>query len=987
MGGLKKIPAWISSGIGSTSKADEWFKNYTPAEQEMFLSLSQSGHKPEDINHFLHTQFWPYEGMGIEGLAPIQKIKKQVNEDLEMGDINLIGDQRVTTADNLYKTQRQTDLDAVIAGTMPVKDFKSKYMKTDYFSTADRNYAAQTLGLEPNKVSERTLKPIVSMSETKKAQYQAGVYDDPKIKENISKGTSKAKRDAANKILGMLEYNPDMATATFIDNITDPAVKNLVKKEYPELYTGKKQNFKTKYEEKAFKAGIKKLDPNYQYDRGHLIQMGLKDLFKGDDVEFPKFPTENTLNNFHDNLNSFINNAQTKRKDLIEAGDFEQVKVIDGNIEEVKSMVTDLLLESPIKGQKKTDIISPYPEGATMQVKMNIFMEKLPDALSKYPKIKEKFKKLRADTGLKRGGFVPKMSYGGDTSQYSSKDAEDYVQLAMLKGNPFKIKKPPEIVTDFDTNIKITDQGPGKTKIKETEQLKIGPADQKSIFYLKSDEVLANATQNKMQPSQWLGYLQKNGVSPTELDEFGLQNVIYNLGDYNPSTKKFNNNKAISKNDLITAYKKEKPQLTYKINQVEPFEKGLTDFRLFIGHSDKYSNQTDIEKIRSLKNKPADLGGNDLRVKLSAILDNSEYKSWDDMSKDIQFVINDTYKKYYGIDNVIKNGVGDEVVPFYSKNILDRFKRLKGGEGFYFSKDNVRHSGAQFLAGGTGYIEIPFTYNPQKGSKRASEPKYTYGEGHFTNTEGNNPVFWLRASERVDESGRRLLFIEEIQSDMHQKVKQNPDTFSYAKRHDSPGMINSNMVLDQINNLKVELGKVTDQIDKITGHTDPSATTIMERLKVKRESIRNQITELSNSIQDAAKKDDSVFPEGPFKKSENQAKVALKTAIKLAKEEGFDGVAIITGKAKNAGANASGKNAKGNLGFYDNIASKAAKNVAKNLDLDFSATNIKDGNGNTWAKIPLIELNKLTETKPTDMYKNTGGYIHYPSFVDVVSPL
>ncbi len=101
MGGLKKIPAWISSGIGSTSKADEWFKNYTPAEQEVFLSLSKSGHKPEDINHFLHTQFWPYEGMGIEGLAPIQKIKKQVNEDLEMGDINLIGDKRVDTADTL----------------------------------------------------------------------------------------------------------------------------------------------------------------------------------------------------------------------------------------------------------------------------------------------------------------------------------------------------------------------------------------------------------------------------------------------------------------------------------------------------------------------------------------------------------------------------------------------------------------------------------------------------------------------------------------------------------------------------------------------------------------------------------------------------------------------------------------------------------------------------------------------------------------------
>ena len=45
--------------------------------------------------------------------------------------------------------------------------------------------------------------------------------------------------------------------------------------------------------------------------------MGLRNLFEGEDLIFPKFPTENTLNNFHDNLNSFINNAKTKRKMII----------------------------------------------------------------------------------------------------------------------------------------------------------------------------------------------------------------------------------------------------------------------------------------------------------------------------------------------------------------------------------------------------------------------------------------------------------------------------------------------------------------------------------------------------------------------------------------------------------------------------------------------------------------------------------------------
>ena len=144
---------------------------------------------------------------------------------------------------------------------------------------------------------------------------------------------------------------------------------------------------------------------------------------------------------------------------------------------------------------------------------------------------------------------------------------------------------------------------------------------------------------------------------------------------------------------------------------------------------------------------------------------------------------------------------------------------------------------------------------------------------------------------------------------------------------------------------------------------------------------------LQNSIKEAGKRNENVFPEGPFKKSENQTKVALKALINLATKEGFDGVAIVTGKAKNKFASASGEVAKGNLGFYDGIAVKAMKNVAKNLDLDFSATNIKDGDGNTWAKIPLINLKEATVNKSVDLYKAEGGYIHRPSFVDVIPTL
>ena len=604
--------------------------------------------------------------------------------------------------------------------------------------------------------------------------------------------------------------------------------------------------------------------------------------------------------------------------------------------------------------------------------------------------------------GRNDGGLVrPNMALGGDMAQFTEMESvvpdlnpdEAEVQLAMSFKNPFKLKKTPPLIDDVDTTLKIADQGPGTAKkATQTHTLDAGVGSD-SVFYLKSDMELANAVQDKMTPQQWLGYLTKKGVSPTELDEFGLKNLLYRVGGWDESTKKWKNNKAVSKSDLIAAYKNEKPVISYKIHQIEPFEKGITDFHSFLtkrkSGGSYYHGESAMDDIRGLLNKPQDIAGDTLRLRLSETLKNVSdlKKDWPVSEKAIIADINKTFKQFYGIDDVIKNGIPEGMkIPFYSKNLLDRFNRLRKGEGFYFTKGkDVRHAGTQFMPGGTGYIEIPFTYNPNPKGARANEPRFTFGEGHFTNPEGNNPVFWMRASERVDEQGNRILFIEEIQSDMHQKVKQKPDTFSYAPRFDQPGIANYH---GRFQDLKKELTKVSDQIDKIPGHTDPSATTVMERLKVKRDYIRAEMDRLTKQFEGASgKQADEVFPEGPFKKSENQTKIALKTAINLATKEGFDGVAMVTGKAKNKFANASGETAKGNIGFYDNIAVKAMKGTAKNLDLDFSATNIKDGEGNTWAKIPVINLKEATINKSVDMYKAEGGYIHRPSFVDVIPTL
>ena len=207
----------------------------------------------------------------------------------------------------------------------------------------------------------------------------------------------------------------------------------------------------------------------------------------------------------------------------------------------------------------------------------------------------------------------------------------------------------------------------------------------------------------------------------------------------------------------------------------------MKDFALFMskrksGGSYYHGDVDPMGDTRGLMNKPQDIAGDTMRHQLMKYFGNNQdfKKDWAQNEKAMVNDFNRIYKQFYGIDNVVENGIPEGMkIPFYSRNLLDRFNRLRKGEGFYFAKGKaVQHEGTQFMPGGTGYIEIPFTYNPNPKGKRATEPRFTFGEGHFTNPEGNNPVFWMRASERVDEQGNRILFIEEIQSDMHQKVKQ-----------------------------------------------------------------------------------------------------------------------------------------------------------------------------------------------------------------------
>ena len=71
---------------------DRLLKNY----------LISKGQKPDDVDFFMHTNFYPSADM-YDVKPNIQAVKENVNLDLDMKNIDIVDDKRVTTADTMLK--------------------------------------------------------------------------------------------------------------------------------------------------------------------------------------------------------------------------------------------------------------------------------------------------------------------------------------------------------------------------------------------------------------------------------------------------------------------------------------------------------------------------------------------------------------------------------------------------------------------------------------------------------------------------------------------------------------------------------------------------------------------------------------------------------------------------------------------------------------------------------------------------------------------
>jgi hypothetical protein len=135
----------------------------------------------------------------------------------------------------------------------------------------------------------------------------------------------------------------------------------------------------------------------------------------------------------------------------------------------------------------------------------------------------------------------------------------------------------------------------------------------------------------------------------------------------------------------------------------------------------------------------------------------------------------------------------------------------------------------------------------------------TYRSSHFPEQE--NPLAHIRVNDRIDADGKKMLLIEEVQSDWHQKGRD----IGYAK------------------NVKDELDAIQKQMSELGNQRDPVTNRMVNE---------DQWFELGRKKDELIKQSQGV-PDAPFKDTWYQ--LALKRAIQHAAENGYDRIGLTTG--------------------------------------------------------------------------------------------
>jgi hypothetical protein len=205
-------------------------------------------------------------------------------------------------------------------------------------------------------------------------------------------------------------------------------------------------------------------------------------------------------------------------------------------------------------------------------------------------------------------------------------------------------------------------------------------------------------------------------------------------------------------------------------------------------------------------------------------------------------------------------------------------------EGKYTLKGPVR--GDPYLTGADGN---PIAFDSQE--KAMASPIFqryrnqvepiNYQEGHF---DENNVLAHMRVNDRMID-GKKSLFVEEIQSDWHQQGrKRGYESENKVKRAEEIKKIQEErqFLLDEKKNLE-------QQAEPFTSQGKDAPPEIVDRWS----AVSNRINDLQSAENKLNRATSQGVPDAPYKKSWQE--MAMRRAIQMAVDEGYDRVAFTTG--------------------------------------------------------------------------------------------
>ena len=222
--------------------------------------------------------------------------------------------------------------------------------------------------------------------------------------------------------------------------------------------------------------------------------------------------------------------------------------------------------------------------------------------------------------------------------------------------------------------------------------------------------------------------------------------------------------------------------------------------------------------------------------------------------------------------------------------------------------------------GGENYQEIQFTLASDElpvGSKAA---EIDYEAVHWENPDSDNMIFHIRATDRTTPDGKKVLYIEELQSDWGQQGRKRGFELKGKEKAKA----------------EKRLKELTEQRDNHKGFNLPKEKSDrmspeerskqLEELQV----IGNEIEKLENNLGllDDGMEDTSRIPTGPFVGATPQwTELAIKRLIAKAQKEGYDQISFSPGDVQY-----SRWGEEGLIKYYDVIIPKVAKKLTNKMD-------------------------------------------------------